>query len=413
VEVGRLDVADGGMRVVDRSLSPPFAVDLSRIAVEASALSTGSANRARVSLKGQVGADSAFDVAGTVGPLGGPMHVDVSGTLDRFWVPLTDSYLTRYVGWQARQGSLTTDLKARIDGDALDAMSNIRLSQLDLVQASHDEAQSQIGLPLGLIASLMKDSRGDIRVSLPVGGRLNDPRFDFREAIWSTVRNVVVKAVTLPVSWIGRVRFAPDSRIERVEIDPVPFEEGTATPSAEGHAQLVRLAQFLTQVPASRVLLTPVVSASDLAALRRRALDKKIESLARDPKTPPDVAVLQLYQKRFPEGPKPENVEVARAALANAEPVSASAADEMAKARVETVRAVIKKAGIDTARLPDARTLEGPDATRSLVTLDLATPESTAKPQRLIPDILRPTAAFPSSQPRNTANAPVDLVPPR
>jgi len=402
VEVGRLEIADGGMRIVDRSLSPPFAVDVSRIASESNALSTGSANRARVSVKGQIGTDSAFDLAGTVGALRGPTHVDMSGTLRRLWVPLTDSYLLRYIGWQAREGSLTTDLRVRIDGDALDAKSNIRLSQLDLVRGSRDEAQSHIGLPLGVIVSLMKDSRGDINVSLPIGGHLSDPHFDFREAIWSTVRNVAVKAVTLPISWIGRVRLAPDARIERIEIDPIPFEEGTANPSPEGQAQIERLVQFLGRVPASRVVLTPVVSASDVAAVRRRAVDKKSEKLARDSKAPLDVAILQLYQKRFPDGSPPDTVDAARDALAKSEPVATTVADEIAKARVEAVRALVKKAGIDTARVPDVQPLEGSDATRSLVALDLATPDSTSKTKPLSPDILRPSAASPPSGPRNT-----------
>ena len=56
---------------------------------------------------------------------------------------------------------------------------------------------------------------------LVFGGRVNDPRFDFTEVIWSTLRNAAVKAITAPVSWIGRVRFSDDSRIQRIEVDPM------------------------------------------------------------------------------------------------------------------------------------------------------------------------------------------------
>ena len=77
-----------------------------------------------------------------------------------------------------------------------------------------------------MIVSLMKDSHGDIRVALPVTGRLSDPRFDFSEAIWSTIRNVVVKAITAPLSWIGRVRYTDDARIDSIDLDPIPFAPG-------------------------------------------------------------------------------------------------------------------------------------------------------------------------------------------
>ena len=43
----------------------------------------------------------------------------------------------------------------------------------------------------------MKDRRGDITLAFPVGGRLSDPRFDFRDAIWGAVRTVAINAVTL------------------------------------------------------------------------------------------------------------------------------------------------------------------------------------------------------------------------
>ena len=41
----------------------------------------------------------------------------------------------------------------------------------------------------------MKDSNGDIHLTLPIGGRVGDPKFDFSEAVWAAMRNVAVKAI--------------------------------------------------------------------------------------------------------------------------------------------------------------------------------------------------------------------------
>jgi hypothetical protein len=129
-----------------------------------------------------------------------------------------------------------------------------------------DGAQARVGLPLGTIVALMKDRRGDIHVAVPVGGRLSDPRFDVSEAIWSTVRNVAVKTITAPLSWIGRVETGADARIQQVDVAPVRFEPGSATLTADGQDQLARLAAFLDQVPDIRLALTPVLSTGDRAA---------------------------------------------------------------------------------------------------------------------------------------------------
>src|SRR4029453_17334335 len=107
--------------------------------------------------------------------------------------------------------------------------------------------------------TLLKDRRGDIVVSFPVGGRLNDPRFDFRDALWSAMRTVAVNAITLPVSWIGRVHFTSDSRIERIQVDPVTFEPGTATLTPEGDGQVARLPAFRDALPQAALRCTPIV----------------------------------------------------------------------------------------------------------------------------------------------------------
>jgi hypothetical protein len=395
----QLAIEQGGVRVVDRSLSPPFALDVSRLAASAEGLATAPAKPARVSITGRI-ADSLLDVSGTIGPLGAPVRLDVQGGLKGLWVPRTDPYLLRYVGWEARAGWLTTSIRCRIDRDALDASTDIRLSRLAVAEGSRDQAQSRIGLPLGLIVALMKDSNGDIHVSLPVRGRLLDPRFDFSEAIWSTVRNAAIKAITLPVSWIGRVRLSSDARIERVEIDPVRFQPGTATFTTEGDAQAGQLIRFLHQAPEARVLLTPMVSAEDLTAVRRRALDSELERVAGGGQVSKDAAALRLFERRFPHLPAPSTPDAIVAALIANQPLPDTVATELATQRVEAVRTAAKKASVDPGRLPDRKLVPESEAVESQVALDLAEPERPERPGRRLPEFLRKLGAAASTSGR-------------
>jgi hypothetical protein len=299
-------------------------------------------------MAGRVGADSSLALQGTLGSLGGPLRLDMSADLRGFAVPRTNPYLVQQVAWEARSGSLTTSVRCRIDGDALDAKTEILLSRLEVARAGGaDEAQSRIGLPLGTIVALMKDRRGDIRVALPVGGRLSDPRFDMSEALWSTLRNVAVKAITAPVSWIGRVQVGANSRIERVDVDPVPFAPGSATLAPEAQEQVGRLAAFLEQVPEVRLALMPVVSPQDRAAL---------EEQARDP------ADGKIREKKTPE-------------LA-----------DLGARRLEAVREGIKKAGVDGGRLKVAA-VSTAESAEGQVKVDLIEPEDPSSPGR--PGFLR------------------------
>lgn len=389
VTLGQLVIEEGGARLVDGGLTPPFAVDLSGLASRIDGVSTApGAKPARVDLKARVG-DGLLSLHGTVGPIRGPLRVDLEGELREFAVPRTNPYLLNQVAWEARDGWLTTRLSCRIDGANLDAKTEIVLSRLQVARASgHDEAQARIGLPLGMIVSLMKDRRGDIRLALPVGGRLTDPRFDFREVIWSTVRHAAFKAITAPVSWIGRVQFDADSRIQRIEVDPIQFEPGTAAPTPDGQEQATRLAAFLDQLPETRLTATAVASPRDLAAMKQAAVDSAIERVARNARLSPDAAAARVFQERFPRRPLPETPDAVRAALLEGETPPAEAVSKLADKRVETVRETVKKAGIDPSRLLETKRAEGADEADPQVKLDLVEPENPRRPGRR-PEFLR------------------------
>ncbi|HEU4367031.1 MAG TPA: DUF748 domain-containing protein [Methylomirabilota bacterium] len=351
VTVAKISADEGGVRVVDRAVSPPFAVDVQPATLRVEGFSTLPAPPARVDLTGMVGAASELALRGTVAAFGGPLRLDVSGELREFAVPRTNPYLLRQVGWQSREGRLTTTLQCRIDGDALSARTQVRLSRLQLVPASsRDEAQARIGLPLGLITTLLKDRRGDITVAFPVGGRLSDPRFDFRETLWGAIRTVAVNAITLPVSWIGRVHFTPDSRIERIQVDPVPFEPGTATPTPEGRARMTRLVAFLDQLPEARMTLTPVVSSRDVEEIKRLGVEAAIDRAAQEGRVSREDAVTRLIAQHFPGRPAPATPEAAVAALLERTPMPTAEVPELAARRLQAMRATARQAGIDSAR---------------------------------------------------------------
>ena len=369
VTVDHLVVEEGGARTVDQGVAPPFALDTQRLTGRIDGLSTDPAARpARLEMAGRVGADSSLALQGTMGSLGGPLRLDMSAELRGFAVPRTNPYLVQQVAWEARSGSLTTSVRCRIDGDALDAKTEILLSRLEVARAGGpDEAQARIGLPLGTIVALMKDRRGDIRVSLPVGGRLSDPRFDMSEAIWSTLRNIAVKAITAPVSWIGRVQVGANSRIERVDVDPIPFAPGSAALAPEAQEQVTRLAAFLEQVPAVRLALMPVVSSRD-----RAALEEKARESAGGP----------LREKKTPAESVTAPTEATRAGAVD----TGSPLADLAARRLEAVREGIKKAGVDGGRLKVAA-LSTAESAEGQVKVDLVEPEDPGPPGR--PGFLR------------------------
>lgn len=376
-----LSVDGGGMRLVDRAVSPAFAVDFQPVALRVQGLSTASDRPARVDVRGRLGAGADVIIRGTLGALDGPLRLDLSGEVREFAVPRANPYVLQQAGWKTTEGRLTSTVHARVDGDSLSARTDIRVSRLQLVRAApEDGAEARIGLPLNMLSALMKDRHGDIRLSFPVGGRLSDPRFDFREAIWSAIRTVTVKAITLPVSWVGRVRFASDSRIERIEVDPVAFEPGTSAPTAEGRAQVTRVAAFLDQLSTLRIGLTPVVSAHDVTEMKRRSVEASIDRAAREMRLSRDAAAARLFEQAFPGRPALDSLESTLGALVGREQLPTSAIAELARQRVDAVRSTVKEIGIDPERLAASDVVQREGDSR--VELNVL-PAETERPSKL------------------------------
>jgi hypothetical protein len=381
ITVTQVNVDGGGLRVVDRAVSPAFAVDLQPVTLHVENLTTASDRPARLDLRGRLGPGAEVRLRGTVGALGGPLQFDVNGELREFAIPRANPYLLQQAGWKSTEGRLTSNLHARVDGDAISAKTDIRVSRLQLVRAAPDDgAQARIGLPLDMMSALMKDRQGDIKVSFPVGGRLTDPRFDFTAAIWSAVRTAAVRAVSLPVTLIGRVRLTPDSRIERIDVDPVAFEPGTATPTAEGLTQASRLATFLEQLPEVRMTLTPVVSSQDVIAIKRRTVETTVDRVAREARLSREAAAGRLFEEAFPGRPAPDSLDTLLGVLVEQQPAPASAISELAAHRLDVVRAAVKAAGIDPRRLAEAKVVQRD--TDSRIELDVVAPE-TERPSKL------------------------------
>ena len=128
----------------------------------------------------------------------------------------------------------------------------------------------------------MKDRRGDIRLALPVGGRLTDPRFDFTEVIWSTVRHAAFKGGhgtggRLDRSGSVRRRLAGSSGSRWIQSNSSRVRRHRRL---TGRSRCTQLVAFLDQLPETRLTATAVLSQRDLAAMKQRAVDAAIEGVA-------------------------------------------------------------------------------------------------------------------------------------
>jgi uncharacterized protein involved in outer membrane biogenesis len=363
IDIGEIVVEEGFARFIDRTAEQPYTEELSRLAMSIKGLSNAPGKKGTLTLQSVIGATGAFSLQGEIAPLGETLWLDLDGELRDFAIPRVNPYANALLSWIARDGQLATKVHFKLDGDKLDATTEIVVGRLDLVQASDDDkAKDKIGLPLGLIVALMKDARGEIRVKVPVSGSLSSPEFSLSEAIWTAVKNMIVNVLAAPFRAIGRL-FTSGDKITGFAIDPVRFEPGSAEITGPMGEQLGKLHGFLGNSPFVRLSLSSVVSDADFTALKTQEVTARIQAYQRAQNIKELTPAAQRYfRQRFPNINPPETVEVIVAALRDVEPRPEAQTQKLAARRVEVVRERLTSAGTDAKRLEAAAKSPAADA---------------------------------------------------
>jgi hypothetical protein len=346
LRVEALAVEDGFVRVVDATVRPRFVEELSALALSVQGLGTGAATPSEVALTTRLIGGVPLALRGRVGPLGGPLALDLRGSLSELPLPRLNGYANQLVGWIARKGALSLEVHYRVTDDRLEARNELLLAQPEVAPSRRgDEVRRRVGIPLGLLITLLKNARGEVRLSVPVTGRVSARQFDVQDAVWEGVRQTVIKVLALPVSWIGKIFYTEDARIDTLRIWPVSFEPGTTRfrRGFDRHAE--RLGTFLREAPGVALTLSPVVTLEDLAALRRAAVQARLEAGARETGQPVAAVGARLFAERFPERPAPAEPEAVLEALASAEVLPDDAVAVLAARRVEVTRQQIDALG--------------------------------------------------------------------
>jgi hypothetical protein len=270
VEVASFRLERASARFVDQSTTPTYAEELSNVELTVTPLTTMPEARTRFTASGGIGG-GAFKIRGEAAA-GEPMHVDLTVDVKDFVVPRANPYLDLYTGWTATRGSLSITGTYGLDGTRLTTRHDVVARDLDLEPVdTRDEVERRVGLPFGLLVSLLKDSRGVIKLSVPVAGDISTREFDYQDALWGAVRTLALRIVALPFSRIGSLFVSEDSKVEAVAITPVTFEPGTDRLTDGMEAHLQKIAGFLRDTPAVNLALQAVFTQADADALKAQA----------------------------------------------------------------------------------------------------------------------------------------------
>lgn len=240
IALGRITLQGGKIDYSDFFIQPNYTANLTGITGKVGAFGTRSTSPADVELHGQVNGSAPIEITGSVNPLAPTAYVDIKANADGIELTGLTAYSTRYTGYPITKGTLTVNVHYTLDQGNLTADNHIFIDQLTFGDRVANSTATN--LPIRLAVSLLKNSKGEIDVDVPVSGSLKDPQFSIGSVILHAFMNLIVKAATSPFSLLSSAFGGGKQDLSYVEFAP-----GSAALSADSNSRLDTLIQALQE----------------------------------------------------------------------------------------------------------------------------------------------------------------------
>ncbi|GGX29454.1 hypothetical protein GCM10007242_39980 [Pigmentiphaga litoralis] len=363
IRVGGLQLSRGNINFTDNFVKPNYTANLTDIEGGITALATDRPEPANVTLKGRVDGNAPVDIRGKVQPFGEQLYTDITASAKGVDLPGLTPYAAKYAGYPIERGKLSMDVHYLIEDGKLTASNKVLLDQLTF--GDRVDGPSVLNLPVRLAVSLLKNSRGEINLDLPVAGSLDDPQFSIGSVVFRALGNLIVRAVTSPFSLIASAFGGSGSQ----ELSYVEFEPGRAALSSTARSKIDTLVKALKDRPALKLDISgradPAVDTDALrtVGVEQMMLDQKRRVVTRrndvDPATitlqPGDESTYLEAAYKAARFDKPRNAigltkslpdDEMQSLLAAQVEVGAPQLRELAVRRAQSVMAVLREAGL-------------------------------------------------------------------
>ncbi|HTH95243.1 MAG TPA: DUF748 domain-containing protein [Rhodocyclaceae bacterium] len=297
IRIGEVSTKNGNIIYNDLFIKPNYRANLTQLNGKIGPLVPGKPGM--ISIKGSINRAAPLTITGKVDPFGKELYLDMSASAKGIDMPGFSPYSGRYIGYAIDKGKLSVDVHYFIEKNELRAENHIFLDQFTLGQKV--DSPNALSVPIGLAISLLKNSRGEIDINLPLSGSLNDPQFSIGSLIITVIKNLIVKAATAPFTLLGSL-FGGGADLSHVDFAP-----GYARITPEADKALDTIAKAMADRPSMKTEVTGVAdSVNDVPDLKQATMQRlvkaqKLDELAKEGKSGGSLADVTVSDAEYPK----------------------------------------------------------------------------------------------------------------
>ncbi len=242
INIGTVTLHGGHINFTDNFTPPGFSVNMTALGGRLTGLSSlPDREPSKLLLKGTYADHAPLEVSGFIDPLKQNTFLDLSVSFKNIELPQFNTYAEKYLGYSIEKGKLILNLKYDIKDEALNSMNRIFLDQLTL--GKRVDSPDAVSLPLDFAISLLKNSKDEIKLNVPIHGQLDDPKFSYGSVVATALKNLIFGIVSAPFKFLGGIVGVGKGQ----DLGHVAFEPGSDVLSDSELAKIDQLSKILVE----------------------------------------------------------------------------------------------------------------------------------------------------------------------
>ena len=271
VKIAKITLQNGTVNFSDFFVKPNYSVNLTRLGGRVNGLSSAEGTVADMELRGSYANSAPVQIVAQLNPLAAQSYLDLKADVTGVDLVGFSPYSGKYAGYAIDKGKLSLNVGYKLENGKLDAQNKLFIDQLTF--GDKVDSPDATKLPVNLAIALLKNSRGEIDLDLPISGSLDDPQFSVGGLIVKVIVNLFVKAVTSPFALLGSL-FGGGEELSNIE-----FAAGYAALDAAAGKRLESLAKALADRDALKLEITGRADPeSDREGLKRAAIERAMKA---------------------------------------------------------------------------------------------------------------------------------------
>jgi hypothetical protein len=261
------------INVQDNSISPTLLRSLEIETLSLRKLNTKNKDQATVlALRARNGKYAILQSDITIWPLADKLTMKSELIIKEAELPPYSSYIANILGYQIDSGQLDLDLKLNSENGVLDGNSHILLREFDLGGRKESNSVIKAGaIPLNIAVSILKDSKNNIDLDIPLSGDIDNPEFgwqDFlllpvRKALFTASSSYLMQTFVPYANVISIAQFAGDQLL-KIRVEPLLFEAKESNLNASQDVFIKQLIALMKDKKDSQLKACGVASYLDL-----------------------------------------------------------------------------------------------------------------------------------------------------